>query len=256
MLKKKNQGIHHIDVKKWKDGINEIEAFARDKKIKLKQEQGANRDGTSVSSTPCELTGRIVRGENVNNSEILGINDEEYENRFASACANMDMTIYTPGTYSREEFKSKEKLYGEVATLMNDIFASLDSSSPAGNVVDTLNSIPDGDDTKIIVATRDNHIIGYVIVVITEDGGTKSASINSLAVVENYRRIGVASRLIKDAENEALSHECEKITASVPLVWNPALRMFLGLGYNVELCDGGTSTPRLKQALNVAKNLK
>lgn len=75
---------------------------------------------------------------------------------------------------------------------------------------------------QIIVAIRNGNFLGFVSFRYTDS----TAKITALAVEKRFRREGVASRLLKEAEESAKNGECERMEAETSNDNIPALTFF------------------------------
>jgi len=90
---------------------------------------------------------------------------------------------------------------------------------------------------KIIVAEEGGEVVGYVMIWSCvksediEDGDFETARIADLAVLSQYRRRGIARKLIEAAENFARRQGAEFITLGVLAANTRARKLYLSSGY-------------------------
>ena len=77
--------------------------------------------------------------------------------------------------------------------------------------------------------TTEGRIAGYVLLLF--NAGTSLARIYSFAVDPDFRRTGVAFRLLDAAEREARDHECVYIRLEVRRDNEPAINLYRRTGY-------------------------
>lgn len=98
----------------------------------------------------------------------------------------------------------------------------------------TIMSLPDEWNhlSSMVVALVDNTICGYMR--LTDNIVPETSWITDLVINENYRRKGIAKKLILSAQTWALDHQKKRIIIEMSAKNNPAIRFAQKMGY--EFC--------------------
>ena len=97
-------------------------------------------------------------------------------------------------------------------------------------------SFIDKDDSQLFIAVNDNEIVGYIYVkIITSSDSPEiytEASISGIYVKENYRRQGIATKLINEAKKWCINKGVSYLKLNVLEGNRIALNLYKKLGFN------------------------
>ena len=82
-----------------------------------------------------------------------------------------------------------------------------------------------------LAATRDSSIVGYVAGVVKQSKSRLLATVDSIAVLAEFRRKGLGSRLMGSMIQEARSRGCERISLVVAECNETGIRFFVEHGF-------------------------
>lgn len=90
------------------------------------------------------------------------------------------------------------------------------------------------ENAKTVVAQSDGDLVGFVIVELDVQDKQRAAYIATLDVHPEHRRTGVASALMKQAEQGAAAHGADRMTLHVHIGNVDAVRFYRNNGYSIQ----------------------
>ena len=133
---------------------------------------------------------------------------------------------------SIEEAKECDKL---LTLLIQDEKKYNDNTKDGYKVDNWYPNFIDKDYSQLFIAVNDNEILGYTYVkIITSDDSPEiytEASISGIYIKENFRRQGIATKLINEAKKWCISKGVIYFKLNVLEGNNPALNLYRKLGF-------------------------
>ncbi len=149
-----------------------------------------------------------------------GGTQEEY-NRCAEQISSALPELLSAVIYGKTEIVPMNREHiGQIAEIENECFSTPWSEQA---LTDELTN----ENAHFLTAVFDKRVIGYIGVI--EICG--EADITNVAVTTTYRRLGIAEKLLKSAEDGAKERKCESITLEVRISNKAAISLYEKNGY-------------------------